>query len=457
MQHFKKRIHLVGIGGAGMSGLAELLHHYGHRVTGSDRAASPATARLERMGIRIQAGHEPLLVKDADLLIYSSAVKPENPERVFAGEHGIAQLRRAEALGQLMRTFSTICIAGTHGKTTTTSLVGAILTEANLAPTILVGGTLLREKAPLVIGNGSIMVAEADEYDRSFLAMYPTMALITNIDTDHLDCFADLDDIKDAFVAFAARLPFYGELVCCIDDAGVRDILPRLTRSFVTYGGSPGADYSARSVVFGTAGVSFDAFHKGTKLGAVALAIPGVHNATNAIGALAAAMEMGVSFSSACTALGEFRGVKRRLEVVGCERNVTVIDDYAHHPREIAATLEAVRHGGYSRITAVFQPHLYTRTRDFMDDFAVSLSKADRVIVTAIYRAREEPIRGVTAEDIVEKIRRLGKTEAFYCLQAADIVPIVAATAIDGEAVVLMGAGDISDTARPLLEALRHG
>jgi UDP-N-acetylmuramate--alanine ligase len=457
VRHFKKRIHCAGIGGAGMSGLAELLRHYGHRVTGSDRAVSAAVERLERMGIQVQTGHEPRLVKDADLLVYSSAIRADNPERIYAREHGIAELRRAEALGELMRTFSTICVAGTHGKTTTTSLVGAILTEANLDPTILVGGTLLRENAPLVIGNGSIMVAEADEFDRSFLAMYPTMALITNIDTDHLDCFTDLEDIRRAFTAFAAHLPFYGELVCCIDDAGVRDILPRLTCSFVTYGSSPGADYSARAIEFTGATTSFDVFHGVTRLGRVALGIPGIHNAVNATGAVAVAMEMGVPFDCIGKALGEFGGVKRRLETVGRERNVTVIDDYAHHPREIAATLEAVRSGGYSRITAVFQPHLFTRTRDFLDDFARSLAKADRVIVTAIYPAREEPISGVTAEAIVEKLRMLGRADAYYCPKAADIVAAVVAHAADGEAVVLMGAGDITETARPILEALRHG
>ncbi len=457
MQHFKKRIHLVGIGGAGMNGLAELLHCYGHVVTGSDRVASATTARLESIGIPVQTGHDPRYVKDAELLIYSSAIRSENPERIFAHDHGIAELRRAEALGQIMRTFSTICVAGTHGKTTTTSLVGAILTEANLKPTIMVGGTLQREPTPMVIGSGAIMVAEADEYDRSFLAMYPTMALITNIDSDHLDCYSDLEDIKDAFVAFAARLPFYGELVCCIDDPGVRDILPRLTRSFVTYGGSPGADYSARSIVSDGSGSSFDAFCKGTNLGRITLAVPGIHNVVNAIGALAAALEMGVGFDPARRALAEFGGVKRRLEIIGRVRNVTVIDDYAHHPREIAATLEAALLGGYSRITAVFQPHLFTRTRDFMGDFAVSLSKADRVIVTSIYRAREEPIPGVSAETIVGKLRHLGKSDVHYCAETADLVPMIVEGAVDGEAIVLMGAGDITESSRPILEALQHG
>ncbi len=440
-----------------MSGFAELLHHYGHRVTGSDSVASETTVRLERLGIKVQTGHEPLLVKDAELLIYSSAIRVDNPERIYARDHGIAELRRAEALGELMRTFFTICIAGTHGKTTTTSLVGAILTDANIDPTILVGGTLLRENAPLVIGNGSIMVAEADEYDRSFLAMQPTMALITNIDADHLDCYADLDDIKNAFVAFAARLPFYGALVCCIDDAGVRDILPRITRSVITYGSSLGADYSVRAIEFTGDKASFDAFHGATKLGRIALGIPGVHNAINAMGALAAAMEMGVPFTSIGGALGAFSGVKRRFEVIGRERNVTVIDDYAHHPREIAATLDTARRGGYVRITAVFQPHLFTRTRDFLDDFAVSLAKADRVIVMAIYHAREEPIPGVSAETIVEKLHALGKADARYCPRAADVVAAVVAHAVGREAVVLMGAGDITETARPILEALRHG
>jgi UDP-N-acetylmuramate--alanine ligase len=458
MRHFRQRIHCVGIGGAGMSGLAELLHCCGHTVTGSDRAQSDAANRLKSLGINVQAGHTPDLVKDAQLLIYSSAIRTDNPERVYAREHHIAELRRADALGQIMQSFTTVCIAGTHGKTTTTALVGAIMAEAKLKPTVLVGGTLRAQDAPVIVGESALMVAEADEFDRSFLAMYPTVAVITNIEADHLDCYTDLDDIKDAFAAFAGRVPFYGAIVCCSDDKGVRDIMPRFERKRVTYGICPGADYTARNMEFTDDGkASFDAEQRGTPLGRITLSIPGMHNAVNALGALAAAMEMDVPFKAAQRACAQFAGVKRRFEVMGRERGVTVIDDYAHHPGEIRATLDAARRSGFKRIVAVFQPHLFTRTRDFMDDFAASLSKADAVVVTDIYKAREEPIPGVSAAAIVEKIRALGHADASYIARKEDIPQSIAAKVSRDAAVVFMGAGDITEIAPRLVEVLRHG
>jgi UDP-N-acetylmuramate--alanine ligase len=457
MRHFKQRIHMVGIGGAGMSGLAELLHGHGHVVTGSDRILSSATARLQRLGVRVQSGHSPDLVKNAQLLIYSSAVRDDNPERVYAREHRIAELRRADALGQIMRGMTTVCIAGTHGKTTTTSLVGAILGEAKMKPTVLVGGTLRTEGAPVVVGRSDLMVAEADEFDRSFLAMYPAIALITNIEADHLDCYRDIDDIKDAFAAFAARVPFYGAVVCCTDDKGVRDILPRLTGKVITYGKETGAEYTARNIKFTEGKPAFDAFRLNAALGRITLGIPGMHNAVNALGALAAAMEIDVPFEAARRALARFSGVKRRFEVVGRERGITVIDDYAHHPGEIKATLEAARCSGFNRIAAVFQPHLFSRTRDFTDGFAASLAEADAVVVTDIYAAREEPIPGISAEDIVEKLRALGHKETEYCARKEDIPQRIVKRVSRGGAIVIMGAGDITEIAGHVVEALHHG
>ena len=457
MRHFNQRIHLVGIGGAGMSGLAELLHSYGHTVTGSDRAQSGAADRLKSLGISVQTGHSPDLVKNAQLLIYSSAIRTDNPERVYAREHRIAELRRADALGQIMQSFTTVCIAGTHGKTTTTSLVGAIMAEAKLKPTVLVGGTLRAQNAPVIVGESTLMVAEADEFDRSFLAMYPTIAVITNIEADHLDCYTDLDDIKNAFAAFAGRVPFYGAIVCCGDDKGVRDIMPRFERKCVTYGVCPGADYTARNIEFTDGKASFDAEQRGAPLGRITLSIPGMHNVVNALGALAAATEMDVSFKAAQRALARFAGVKRRFEVVGRERGVTVIDDYAHHPGEIRATLDAARRSGFKRIVAVFQPHLFTRTRDFLDDFAAGLSGADMVIVTDIYRAREEPIPGVNASAIVEKLRTLGHADASYIARKEDIPQSIIKKVSKEDAVVFMGAGDITEIAPRLVEVLRHG
>jgi UDP-N-acetylmuramate--alanine ligase len=457
MRHVTYTIHLVGVGGAGMSGLAELLHAYGHRVTGSDRAPSSVTERLQSIGVTVQVGHTPDLVRDAEILIYSSAIREDNPERCYARDHGIRQIRRAEALGDLMRAFTCVCISGTHGKTTTTSLVGAIFSEASMNPTVLVGGTLLREGAPVVVGTSGLMVAEADEYDRSFLAMYPTVAIITNIEADHLDCYKDLDDIKNSFVAFTNRIPFYGAVVCCADDPGVCAVLPRIERKVITYGLTATADYSARELQFTKGKGSFEVLRRGTSLGRLALSIPGMHNVVNALGATAAAMESGASFDAVRTALGKFSGVKRRFEIVGTARGVTVVDDYAHHPGEIRATLDAARRGGFTRITAVFQPHLYSRTRDFLDDFAASLGKADTVMVADIYKAREEPIPGVTAAAIVDKLRASGHADAHFIAHKEDIMAALVKRVVEGEAVVVMGAGDIGLMAYDLAEALRNG
>ncbi|MBN2038230.1 MAG: UDP-N-acetylmuramate--L-alanine ligase [Chitinispirillaceae bacterium] len=453
----KERIHLVGIGGAGMSGLAELLHHYGYEISGSDRARSSVTRRLEKLGIRIQYDHTPALVKDARLLIYSSAVKQDNAERTYALHSSIPELRRADALGQIMRSFTTVCIAGTHGKTTTTSLVGAILSEARQEPTVLVGGTLLAEGAPVVIGSGPILVAEADEYDRSFLAMYPVLAIITTIEADHLDCYHDIDEIRDSFITFARRVPFYGAVICCSDDHGINSIRHTFGARTITYGVSGSADYTVARCAFKGGKASFDLVRKGEALGRIDLNLPGRHNLQNALGASAAALEMGASFKAVCTALEGFHGVARRFEIIGRERGVTVIDDYAHHPGEILATLDAARQCGFKRIIAVFQPHLYSRTRDFMDDFARSLGLADQVMVTAIYQAREEPIPGVSAESIVLKMKELGHTNALYCPEAREVVSCIVSACAEGDAAVFMGAGDITDAAHALVKELRNG
>jgi UDP-N-acetylmuramate--alanine ligase len=456
-RHFTQRIHLVGIGGAGMSGLAELLHHYGHTVTGSDRAASAVTRRLESLGISVQYNHVPDRVKNARLLIYSSAIKDDNPERVYAKQHGIRELRRADALGQLMRGFTTVCIAGTHGKTTTTSLVGAIMSEADLSPTILVGGTLRTEGAPVVVGDGRIMVSEADEYDRSFLAMYPTVALITNIEADHLDCYRDLDDIKNTFVAFTRRVPFYGAVVCCADDAGVRSTAPKFAARTITYGVTTDADYRAEKVAVTGGKPSFDVRVRDEYKGRITLSIPGAHNVQNALGAAATALEMGVPFEAVQKALAGFGGVKRRFEIVGFERGITVVDDYAHHPGEIRATLDAARHGGFALVIAVFQPHLYSRTRDFLGEFAESLFAADAVVVTDIYKAREESIPGVSAEAIVQKLSAAGHRDARYIAKKDEIAHVLLSQILPGDVIVVMGAGDINDVAFALVKELRNG
>ena len=430
-----------------MSPLAEALLSRGHCITGSDRTPSASTRHLEALGIKVQYNHEPSLVAQADLLVYSSAVGEDNPERIYAGQNGIPELRRAEVLGDLMKSNFTICISGTHGKTTTTSLVGTVLTDAKVSPTVLVGGMFKNSGSHAIIGSGGVIVAEADEYDRSFLAMYPSIAVITNIEADHLDCYKDIDDIKDTFVQFTERVPFDGAVIACIDDPGVKDILPRIRRTVITYGIDSKADYTACEVRFEKGASIFDVLYKGGRMGTVTISLPGMHNVKNALAALAAACETGIEFSQAARSVSRFQGVKRRFEVVGSVNGITVVDDYAHHPGEIRATLDAARGCGCKRVAAVFQPHLYSRTRDFMDQFAQALSAADLVIVTDIYKSREQPIPGVNADRIVELINNAGKTAALYVRDKKEIPDNLLGKLAQGDLVIFMGAGDIWETA----------
>lgn len=457
MKLFVKKIHLVGIGGAGMCPLAEVLHSQGHRVTGSDRMNSAATARLESLGIKIQFDHTPDLLKDAELLVYSSAVKDDNPERVYARQHGILSMRRAEVLGELMRAHFTICVCGTHGKTTTTSLVGETFCDSGLNPTVLIGGMLRSADSHAVVGNSNIMIAEADEFDRSFLAMYPSMAIITNVQADHLDCYGTLQNIKDAFVKFTERIPFYGAVIACNDDAGVRDIIPSIKRTVITYGLNDAADFYAEKINFNRGKASFTVKYKGESLGIINLNLPGLHNVLNSLAVIACATEMGIEFKSVANTLSKFQGVHRRFEIVGESQGVTVIDDYAHHPAEIKATLDAARKSGFERIIAVFQPHLYSRTRDLMDEFAESLGIADMVYVTDIYKAREEPIPGVTSETIIKKISEKGHSQAHYIPSKDELIPALKKLIKRGDAVVMMGAGDIWECAAKFAGELANG
>ncbi|HEX7509939.1 MAG TPA: UDP-N-acetylmuramate--L-alanine ligase, partial [Chitinivibrionales bacterium] len=405
-----RSVHFIGIGGVGMSGLGELLLSLGFSVTGSDRQASSITGRLEMLGARIQYNHTPDLVKQADIVVYSSAIHDDNAEWRFAKTEKIPLMRRAEMLGEFMRMKFSIGVAGTHGKTTTTSLIGKIVHDARRNPTVIVGGILTHYGSNAIMGSGEILVAEADEFDRSFLRMFPSIAVVTNIEADHLDCYADLDDIKNAFAQFMNSVPFYGAVIACADEPGVCEVVKRCSKSVITYGTAAGADYSACDIVFARGTTSFSLYKKNIPICDVTMPLPGLHNVKNACAALAVACELGIGVVEAATSLSEFSGVRRRFEVLGVGRGVTVIDDYAHHPTEIGATLSAARSAGYKKIIAVFQPHLYTRTRDFMNEFAQSLCTADEIVVTSIYKSREEPLSGVSAATIVEKIRGLGHT-----------------------------------------------
>jgi len=441
-----KHVHFVGVGGAGMSGIAEVLTDYALKVSGSDLKLSETTARLERAGIEVFAGHDAKNVVGADLVVVSSAVPADNPERLAAAASGIPIVRRAEMLGELMRLKYGIAVAGTHGKTTTTSLIGALLTETGFDPTVIVGGRLRVSGTGARLGKSEFMVAEADEYDRSFLRLAPIIAIITSIDRDHLDTYADLDEIEQAFVTFADRVPFFGQLILCLDDENIQRVLPRLAdRRVVTYGSSPQARLRAIDVEPTAAGSRFQVLHaERGPLGRLEIPMPGLHNVHNALAAVAVGLALDLEFEKIAAALAGFGGVHRRFERLGSWRQAQVVDDYAHHPTEVAATLAAAREAyPQAIIHAVFQPHLFSRTRDLAAEFGSALLAADRAWVTEIYPSRERPIEGVTAQLVVDAAQRSGHR---HCLLAADwrsLPPLLAASVQPGDLILTMGAGDI--------------
>ncbi len=451
-----ERLHLVGIGGAGMSGIAEVLAAHGFQVSGSDLNTSPVTERLEELGITVFAGHSAEHVNEAQVVVISSAIGEDNPEVEAAREHGIAVVRRAEMLSELMRLKYGIAVAGTHGKTTTTSLIGAVLTDAGLDPTVIVGGRLRVSGTGARLGNSEYMVAEADEYDRSFLSLQPILAVITSIEAEHLDTYRDLGEIKEAFVDFARRVPFFGRVVVCLDDPNVQEILPQLAdRRVTTYGTSAQADLEASRVQHGEGGVRFTVRHRGHDVGGeIYLPMPGEHNVRNALAAIAVALDLGVDFQRITRSLGEFRGVHRRFERLGEWRQAAVVDDYAHHPSEIEATLLATR-AAYpdSQIHAVFQPHLYSRTRDQGEAFGRSLLAADFAIVVDIYGSREDPIEGVDAGLVEAAARRSGHREVTWVHDWREAVALLESKVKAGDVVITLGAGDIYQLAEELVEA----
>lgn len=441
-----RRLHFVGAGGVGMSGIAEiLLQATPLEISGCDLARSEITDRLERLGARMAVGHDAAHVENADLLVISSAVAESNPEVAAARERGIPVIRRAEMLGEIMRLKQGVAIAGTHGKTTTTSLTGMVLTEAGFDPTIVVGGQVHILGTNARLGRGDYLVAEADEFDRSFLELTPVVAVITNIEADHLDTYRDLDEIHDAFAAFANRVPFFGAVIACADDPGVRAILPRIQRRAVTYGASAEADLSARDVRLDASGTCFEVWNgEQGRLGAVRLRLPGRHNVLNALAAVAAGRELLVPFETIARALSAFTGVVRRFELKGERGGVLVVDDYAHHPTEIRATLAAARQVYPDRrIVALFQPHLFSRTRDFTGEFGAALAAADMNIVMDVYPSREAPIPGVTGELVADAARRAGKGRVLYSPEKTEVVDTLERTLAPGDLLLTLGAGDV--------------
>jgi UDP-N-acetylmuramate--alanine ligase len=452
-----RRIHLIGIGGTGMSGIAEVLLNQGYDVSGSDIKQSEVTEMLERLGGRIFYSHDPSNLEGAHVVVISSAIRSDNRELLAARERNIPVISRAEMLAELMRPKYGIAIAGAHGKTTTTSMIASVLAQGYLAPTIVIGGRLKSSNRNAKLGAGQFFVAEADESDGSFLRLSPTIAVITTIDEEHLDYYTDIARVKDAFVEFANKVPFYGAAVVCLDDENVRSIIPRITRRVLTYGLNGRSDVSARAVTQTGMRVSYNAFLKGDLLGEVKLRMPGKHNVYNSLAAVAVGLELRVEFEAIKAALAEFEGVKRRFEIKGESNGITILDDYGHHPTEIKAVLDTADEIWKGRVVAVFQPHRYTRTALLGHLFGSAFDSCQRVYVTDIYAAGEEPIEGVTSMNIVNEIKKRGKTEVKYEADLKYLLKALVANLASGDVVVTLGAGDIWKFGESLLSKLRVG
>lgn len=444
------KIHFIGIGGIGMSGIAEILLSQGFAVSGSDAVRSDITDYLVSLGATVHIGHAAENVVGAEVVVYSSAVKPdENIETIEARKRSIPIIRRAEMLAEVTRLNYCLAIAGTHGKTTTTSLCGLTLIKAGLDPTVIVGGRLRGLGGTNArLGKGNWTVVEADEYDRSFLQLLPTIAVITNVEAEHLDIYGSEGEVKKAFIEFANKTPFYGLTAVGLDDVGSRSILSDIGKKTVTFGLSPHADYRAINVVQSEKNTTWEAVAHGERLGEITLQVPGVHNIKNALAAVAVGRELGISFEHIREATSEFTGVYRRFEILGEHNGVLVIDDYAHHPTEVKATLSAARTGWKRRVVAVFQPHTFTRTRDFYREFAQSFDDADILIVTEIYPAREQPIEGITGTLIAETARKFGHRNVHFASDKNAVAEILQSVLHEGDILITLGAGDVYAIAR---------
>ncbi len=441
-----------------MSSIAEVLLNRGYRITGSDLQRSDVTDRLESLGAVIYEGHGAQNVRDADVVVYSSAVKPlENPETLEAERMRVPMIPRSVMLGELMRMQFGIGISGTHGKTTTTSLTGLVVGEGGFDPTIIVGGKVTVFGSNAVVGEGDIIVIEADEYDRTFLRLTPSLAVITNIEADHLDTYRDLDDIKTTFTQYANSVPFFGAAILCLDDAIVQEIVSHVDRRVLTYGTSRQAEIRAEDVVQDGLLTSFNVVAHGEPLGRINLQTPGLHNVRNALAAVAVGLELEIEFEKISSGLAKFTGVQRRFQKIGEHNDILIIDDYAHHPTEISATLAAANEGWSNRrIVAVFQPHLYSRTRDFKEGFARAFFNADVLVLTDVFGAREQPIEGVSGRLLSDMATRYGHRNVHYVEKKEALPEFLAELVRSGDTVITMGAGDIWRYGRQLLERLKE-
>jgi UDP-N-acetylmuramate--alanine ligase len=439
-----------------MSGIAEVLLNLGYTISGSDLKLTPITDRLVQQGATVYEGHDASHVAGAKALVVSSAVEEQNPEVQEARRLQIPVIPRGELLAELMRLKYGIAVAGSHGKTTTTSMAATVLNHAGLDPTVVVGGRVATMGGSNArVGKSDFLVVESDESDRSFLKLAPILAVVTNIDREHLDCYSSLDDIRAAFIEFVNKVPFYGAAILCLADENVQSILPAVRRRIITYGRSAQADLEALDIRSGPSASDFRVRHHDSDLGEFHLPVPGEHNVLNALATVAVALELKVAPDVIRAGLATFTGVDRRLQIRGKERGVTVIDDYGHHPTEIRATLAAARLGGYRRLHVIFQPHRYTRTYYLMDEFARSFTQADRLHVLDIYAASEKPIEGVTAEALVERIRQFGHRSVEYAGNIARAVTGVIESVEPGDAVLTLGAGNVWQAGDQILAALR--
>ena len=454
---FKKiqHIHFIGIGGSGMSGIAEVLLNLGYNVTGSDMAETEITKRLKELGGKIYIGHSIENIDDADVVVYSSAVSKENPEILAARQKRIPVIPRAEMLAELMRLKYGIAVAGAHGKTTTTSMISLVLSTAGMDPTVVVGGRFNDIGSNARLGSSEYLVAESDESDGSFLRLSPIIAVVTNIDEEHLDYYQDIAQIKDAFVQFMNKVPFYGSVILCLDNEHLQSVMDKIERRVITYGLTKEAMIRAEEILFDGFSSEFTVVFEGTALGRIRLNVPGIHYVSNALAAVAVGLDLNIEFKKIADALGGYSGVQRRFQIVGETDNITIIDDYAHHPTEIAATLSAAKSTS-RRVVAVFQPHRYTRTQALAKGFGQCFNDADVVVVTNIYGAGEKPIEGVDASLIVKSLVESGHSRVMFLQTHDEIVDFLHGFACPHDVVITLGAGDIWKVGKRLWERLKQ-
>jgi UDP-N-acetylmuramate--alanine ligase len=449
-----QHVHFVGIGGIGMSGIAEVLLNLGYHISGSDIKETEVTRRLAALGCEVSYGHRKENVKKVDVVVVSSAIRKGNPEVEEAEQRLIPVIPRAEMLAELMRMKEGIAIAGTHGKTTTTSLIATVLAAGGLDPTVVIGGRLNSIGSNARLGQGEFLVAEADESDGSFVKLMPTIAVVTNIDPEHLDYYHGIEEIKETFLSFLNKIPFYGMAVLCLDHPNIQSLIPKLKKRFTTYGLTTQADFQAKEIAFEGLSTVFDVIHQHQEVGRLKIRMPGLHNVYNALATVATAFELNIPFQIIQETLRDFSGIQRRFQIKGEKKGILIVDDYGHHPVEIMATLKAARQGWEKRIVAVFQPHRYTRTKALFQDFLKAFYDADVLILTDIYPAGEEKIEGVEAKALFEGIREYGHKDVTYFANKKEMVEHLLRILVPGDLVITLGAGDIWKVSDELVNRL---